>query len=197
MKTMGFYQRRIHPLVFMAVVTIICILLTAALHLSTLERVKTNEQFFLRRSILDAAAIAHDGQPASVASLYEELVSEQEGQYTVDAPEGDRRYVVESTGPGLWGPITVMIGFKEDLQTLAGVAIVSQNETPGLGARIEEPWFTTQFAGKQGPFRLVEEGTAAASDEIDAITGATRTSESFRNIMNRVIAESGNISRGQ
>ena len=197
MKNQSFYARRIQPLVFMAAVTIVCILLTAALHLSTLDLVKTNEQFFLRRSVLDAAAITHDGQPMAVSALYEDLVSEQDGQYSVRTADGKRRYVVESTGPGLWGPITIMIGFEENLQTLAGVAIVSQNETPGLGARIEEPWFTAQFAGKNGPFRLVEEGTASAPDEIDAITGATRTSESFRNIMNRVIAESGNISRGQ
>ena len=91
----------------------------------------------------------------------------------------------------------MMVGFEENMSKLSGVAIVSQNETPGLGARIEEPWFTAQFAGKQGPFRLVEEGTAAAPDEIDAITGATRTSESFRNIMNRILAENAHNSRGQ
>jgi Na+-transporting NADH:ubiquinone oxidoreductase subunit C len=197
MKTQSFYAKRIQPLVFMAVVTIVCILLTAALHLSTLDRVRANEQFFLWRSVLDAGAIDHDGQPTSVAALFEELVSESSGQYLVSAPDGSSRHVVETTGPGLWGPITVMVGFEQDMKTLAGVAIVSQNETPGLGARIEEPWFTAQFAGKQGPFRLVEEGTAAAPDEMDAITGATRTSESFRNIMNRIIAESGSNSRGQ
>ncbi|HCJ94347.1 MAG TPA: hypothetical protein DHV69_03790 [Sphaerochaeta sp.] len=44
---------------------------------------------------------------------------------------------------------------------------------------------------------MVEEGTADAPEEIDAITGATITSESVKNIMNRVTAESGNISREQ
>ena len=90
-----------------------------------------------------------------------------------------------------------MIGFEDDLKTISGVSIVSQNETPGLGARIEEPWFTAQFAGKQGPFTIVEEGTADTPSEVDAITGATRTSESFRNIVNRAVADSDTISRGQ
>jgi major membrane immunogen (membrane-anchored lipoprotein) len=44
---------------------------------------------------------------------------------------------------------------------------------------------------------MVEEGTSAAPDEFDAITGATRTSESFRNIVNRAVANSDTISRGQ
>jgi len=197
MKTQNFYMRRIHPLVFMAIVTIICILLTASLHLSTFDRVKNNEQFFLRRSILDAAAIEHDGQPGTVATLYQDSVTETNGVYQVKGSDGTMRYVSQLTGPGLWGPITIMVGFAEDHKTLTGVSIVSQNETPGLGARIEEPWFTHQFVDKQGPFRRVEEGTAASPEEMDGITGATRTSESFKNIMNRAITESATKSGGQ
>lgn len=197
MKTQSFYMRRIHPLVFMAIVTIICILLTASLHLSTFDRVKNNEQFFLRRSILDAAAVPHDGQPETVARLYQESVTEKDGVYQVKGTDGTMRHVTQFTGPGLWGPITIMVGFKNDQKTLAGVSIVSQNETPGLGARIEEPWFTSQFVDKQGPFRLVEEGTADSPEEMDAITGATRTSESFKNIMNRAITQSTTKSGGQ
>ena len=197
MKTESWYARRIHPIVVMALITIACILITATLHLTTLERVQTNEQFFLFRSVLDAAGVSHDNQPATVASLYREGVAEQEGVYTVEKPDGSIRYVRQIVGAGLWGPITVMVGFEEDVRTLSGVSIVSQNETPGLGARIEEPWFTGQFAGKQGPFRIVEEGTSSAPDEVDSITGATRTSEAFRNIINRAVAESNTISRGQ
>jgi Na+-transporting NADH:ubiquinone oxidoreductase subunit C len=197
MKTQSFYVRRIHPIVVMAMVTIACILITASLHLYTRERVATNEQFFLNRSILNAAGVVHDGQPTSVAALFAENVEFDSGVYHVKTADGSLRHVIEITGPGLWGPITIMIGFEDDLATISGVSIVSQNETPGLGARIEEPWFTEQFAGKQGPFSMVEEGTSAAPDEFDAITGATRTSESFRNIVNRAVANSDTISRGQ
>lgn len=197
MNAEGFYTKRIHPLVVMALVTIACILVTSSLYLSTIDRVQTNEQFFLWRSVLDAAGIVHDGTPVSVAALYQDNVTEDSGVYHAQTANGEARHVMEITGPGLWGPITIMIGFEDDLKTISGVSIVSQSETPGLGARIEESWYTGQFAGKQGPFKNVEEGTADASDEIDAITGATRTSESFRNIVNRAVAESGNITRGQ
>ncbi|MDC7246170.1 MAG: FMN-binding protein, partial [Sphaerochaetaceae bacterium] len=96
------------------------------------------------------------------------------------------------TGAGLWGPITIVVGFVDE-STLSGVSILSQNETPGLGARIEEPWFTAQFSGKSGPFTFVEEGTASADDEIDSITGATRTSQAFRTIINSVIDDGPTI----
>ena len=96
-------------------------------------------------------------------------------------------------GPGLWGTISLMVGFEKDVITFTGVSIVSQNETPGLGARIEEPWFTEQFKGKRPPFTLVEEGTAQASDEIDGITGATRTSEYFKNLANSAVSEAARV----
>ncbi len=192
MKSQSFYAKRINPIIFMAAVTVICILLTAALHLSTLELVQENERFFLWRSVLDAGGITHEGTPASVNDLYKKYVTQEDNHYLIKTDDGVTRFVFATEGPGLWGIISIMVGFEDDLKTLSGVSIVSQNETPGLGARIEEPWFTAQFVGKQGPFRLVEEGTSSMADEIDAITGATRTSESFRNIMNRLKVEDGN-----
>lgn len=196
MKTTSFYAKRIYPLVFMALVTIVCIVLTATLHLYTLDLVEENEQFFLWRSVLDAAAISHDGTPSNVAEIFHDYVTDEGDRYVIETEDGIKRYVFASDGPGLWGTISVMVGFEEDLKTFSGVSIVSQTETPGLGARIEESWFTAQFAGKQGPFKVVEEGTASSDDEMDGITGATRTSESFRNIMNRLL-ESDKVGRGQ
>ncbi|NCB01587.1 MAG: FMN-binding protein [Spirochaetia bacterium] len=192
MKKDGFYALRIHPIIFMAIVTIVCIVITSSLFLFTSDRVKSNEQFFLRRSVLNAASINHDGTPLSVEEAYTSYVTEENGKYIIKDDSNDQKTVVERTGPGLWGPITIMVGFSSP-NTLSGVSIVSQNETPGLGARIEEPWFTAQFAGKSGPFRLVEEGTSDSDDEIDSITGATRTSESFRNIINSVVKDGSTI----
>ncbi|MFA5468100.1 MAG: FMN-binding protein, partial [Sphaerochaetaceae bacterium] len=183
-------------LVFMAAITIVCILLTAALYLMTRERVEKNELFFLRRSVLDAASVVHGGDVESVNTLYEAIVTEQGDVYRVATPTGDS-YVKIFKGPGLWGEITVLVGFEGDLKTLSGVSVYAQSETPGLGARIEEPWFSQQFKGKEGPFSLVEEGTASSTTEMDSITGATRTSDAFKNIMNRAISESATLRKGE
>ncbi len=188
----GFYALRVHPVVFMALVTIVCILITSALFLSTSERVESNELFFLRRSVLDAASIEHDGTVGGVEQAYMKYVKEEGEKYIVTYTDGTNATVVERTGAGLWGPITIVVGFVDE-STLSGVSILSQNETPGLGARIEEPWFTAQFSGKSGPFTFVEEGTASADDEIDSITGATRTSQAFRTIINSVIDDGPTI----
>jgi len=201
MNKSGFFYLRIFPLIFMLLVTIVCISVVVGLHLSTRERVEVNEDLFLRRTVLDAADISYPNDFREIDSLYEEMVTEDEDSgsifYRIMQSDGSLSYVVPAEGPGLWGQIMVMVGFAEDLVELTGIGIFSQNETPGLGARIEEEWFQDQFAGKRGPFTLVEEGTADSPNEIDGITGATKTSRAMISIMNRAVIDGPALVRGE
>ncbi|MDY0288276.1 MAG: FMN-binding protein [Sphaerochaeta sp.] len=193
-----FYQKRIYPLVFMFLVTVVCILLTSGLYLSTQERARANELSFTRKAILDAGGLEYTPTTEGIEKAYTEKVEQQDGgAYYTAQGDGGKRYILPMQGPGLWGTIAIMVGLEEDLTTFSGLAIVSQNETPGLGGRIEEPWFTAQFQGKRSPFTLVNEGTADAPNEVDAITGATRTSEYFRNLTNRASTDAKRIIRGE
>lgn len=191
-----FYRERIYPLLFMFLTTFFCILLTAGIHLATQDRALANELSFTRKAILDAGGVEYENTTEGIELAYKKAVKEAEGYFTTSGTSGTR-YIIPLEGPGLWGTISIMAGFQEDLSTFTGIAIVSQNETPGLGARIEEPWFTAQFKGKQAPFTLVEEGTAATPSEVDAITGATRTSEYFRNLSNQAADAAKRIIRGE
>ena len=190
-----FYKERIYPLLFMFIVTLVCIVLTAGANILTFDLAKANELSFTRRAILDAAGLSYENTTVGIEETYLSLVSEEAGYYSANV-DGKTRYIVPLAGPGLWGTIEIMAGFEADLSTFSGVAIVNQTETPGLGGRIEEPWFTAQFAGKQGPFTLVEEGTSAAAHEVDGITGASRTSEYFKNLTDRAATEARRIIEG-
>jgi Na+-transporting NADH:ubiquinone oxidoreductase subunit C len=192
----SFYKDRIYPLIFMFVTTLLCILLTSGLHLLTLDRAEANELSFARRAILQAADLDFTNTTDGIERAYRMQIGEEAGFYTATGTFGTR-YIIPLDGPGLWGTITIMVGLEEDLETFSGVAIVSQNETPGLGARIEESWFTDQFKGKRAPFIMVEEGTSSAPQEVDAITGATRTSEYFKNLTARVPGEAQRLIRGE
>lgn len=191
-----FFSERLYPLIFMFLVTFFCILLTSGIHLATQDRALANELSFTRRAILDAGGVTYENTREGIEKAYFEAITVEDGYYTYQSTDGVR-YIISIVGPGLWGPIEIMAGLEEDLTTFTGLAIVSQNETPGLGARIEEPWFTGQFKGKQAPFTLVEEGTASAENEVDSITGATRTTEYFRNLTNRAATDAQRIIRGE
>jgi Na+-transporting NADH:ubiquinone oxidoreductase subunit C len=187
----GFFFLRIFPLVFMLLVTVVCISVVTGLYLSTKDLVTANENLYLRRTVLRAANVDFSDDFTEINRLYEQRVTldSADGRdiYLVEKEDGSTSYVMPIVGPGLWGPIEVMVGFAEGFSKLTGIGIFSQNETPGLGARIEEDWYQSQFTGKEGPFTMVEEGSADEPSEIDAITGATRTSESMLNIMNRAV----------
>ncbi|TFG61300.1 MAG: FMN-binding protein [Spirochaetales bacterium] len=203
MNDKGFYKLRIYPILFMVLFTLVCIALVSGIFLRTQDRVKLNESLFLRRAVLNAAGIAMPQDLAAINELYLKRVREippggQEAGAISYFELLDENgildgYALFSYGPGLWGEITAVIAFDKDKATLKGVEFIKNSETPGLGARIMEAWFKDQFRGKKGPFKLVPEGTPTGPGEMDAITGASRTSEFVRNIINNGIINAAKV----
>jgi Na+-transporting NADH:ubiquinone oxidoreductase subunit C len=127
----------------------------------------------------------------------------QPDYFQIKQADGKDAIVVATTGPGLWGMITALVGITPDGTEIMGVTFMDHTETPGLGARIDEPWFKQQFVGRQGPFRTLraepkdKSGRAPATDTIDQITGATITSTAVRDIMNRSLERSRELAANQ
>ena len=67
--------------------------------------------------------------------------------------------------------ISILVGLSDET-TVKGIKIVSQTETPGLGSRISEPFFTDQFAGVD----INDIALSRNGGKIDAITGSTISS---------------------
>lgn len=85
--------------------------------------------------------------------------------------------------PGMWGSIKYAGGMDLDFK-LTGMKVLAQGETPGLGSRIEEPWFQEQFKGLSvEDVKLKKEG-----GKVDAITGATTTSKAVVDAMSKEMA---------
>lgn len=76
-------------------------------------------------------------------------------------------YTVTLDSTGFGGKIRMSVGVMSD-GTIAGLRIVTQTETEGLGARITEEAFYGQFAGLAAPVTL--------NQEVSAISGATISS---------------------
>ncbi len=101
--------------------------------------------------------------------------------------------VVPCYGAGLWGPIWGYIGFEKDLNTIKAVRFGHKGETPGLGAKIaDEPWFAESFTGKaigegETLFEVCKPANSQvdANSHIDAISGATITSQALGNTLNQ------------
>lgn len=100
------------------------------------------------------------------------------------APDGSvEGYVITvNTHEGYGGDIRFTMGVTAD-GTLNGISLLEISETPGLGMRAQEV-LVPQFANRTVyPFVYVKTG-AAAENEIDAISGATITTNAVTNGVN-------------
>lgn len=85
-------------------------------------------------------------------------------------------YTFKTTPSGYGGEIVVNVGISIDDQ-VTGIKVVSHSETPGLGAKSTEDSFQEQYKGKpiETPLEVVK-STPSNDNEVEAITGATITS---------------------
>ena len=99
---------------------------------------------------------------------------------------------VSSKGYG--GDVSVMVGISTEGETalgkVTGIEILSHSETPGLGANAAAEDFRNQY--KQditaSGFSVVKDGTGGGDGRIDAITGATITSNAVTNAVNEAMS---------
>ncbi len=96
----------------------------------------------------------------------------EDGIYYIFEDDQEQGYAFIASGSGYGGEISIMVGLDTDL-LIKDISIISQTETPGLGSRIEEEDFLAQFSGLDVPQLELERNQG----EIDAITGATVSSE--------------------
>ena len=88
-----------------------------------------------------------------------------------------------TTSEGYGGDIQFAMGVKDD-QTLNGISILSISETAGLGMKADTDEFKGQFADKNvEAFQYTKNG-ASADTEIDALSGATITTNAVVNGVN-------------
>lgn len=152
----------------------------------TADRIQANEEVELRSTLLDAYGI--DYTLNEVNDIFDESVEviDKDGLvFYRDRVTGAVSFEFE--GGGVWGPITGMLTLEENFETILSVAIFEQEETPGLGGRITEEAYLNSFVGKLIYPEIVIRKDSAENDdnEVDTISGATRTSEAFELILNQ------------
>jgi Na+-transporting NADH:ubiquinone oxidoreductase subunit C len=102
-------------------------------------------------------------------------------------------------GYGLWSTLYGFVALEEDGNEIYGLQFYQHGETPGLGAEVDNPLWTSLWQGK----RLADEdGTlrisvtkaappAGAEFHIDALAGATLTTVGVHNLVRFWMGEEG------
>lgn len=173
------------PVFFMMGIAAVYTLVLALINEASIDRILALQEFRQKQTILYVLDQEVPADEAALNAAFDKLI-QPENDYFV-AKDGDQvlGYAFPIEGSGLWGRMTGYAAVDAAGTRLLGMDIPDHSETPGLGGRIEEPWFKEQF--RQIPlndsgkdffiFRPATEGN------VDAITGATQTSEAVRKLL--------------
>ncbi|WP_198333380.1 Na(+)-translocating NADH-quinone reductase subunit C [Psychrobacter aquimaris] len=105
--------------------------------------------------------------------------------------------VLPIQGYGLWGTIYGFLTLESDMNTIKGISFYEHKETPGLGARIEEPDWRAKWSGIHS---YDENGNVATGvtkagtpkeNWVDGISGATLTGRGVSNMIQFWLGEQG------
>lgn len=194
----------IFPVVFMVLLAGILTFLLAVINEVSLPVIEFNQKIELQEKILSVFNILpEEATPQEIDSIFNENIKEEdyEGKklYIQEENGESVAYAVPFDGPGLWGSIDGYLGIKSDLKTVTGIEFIKQEETPGLGGRIDEAEYKEQFRNldiSDSSSGEIVINKPAPGGNIDAITGATQTSTFVTNMINEDIMNFINTRKG-
>ena len=143
--------------------------------------------YALTKEPIDAAARAKN--EAAIKEVLPEAAVTIEEERTVDFEGASYAYnlaydevgnvvgcAINVAPVGFGGPIAIKVGFDIN-GVICNTKVLSQAETPGLGAKCVEPSFSEQFKG----WNTAEKKLSVKKDggDVDAITASTITSRAY------------------
>ncbi len=163
----AYYVRIVGTLFLITTIVSVLLALVNMVTKPTIDRLAAEKkQAAMAQVMPDAEFLPIDNLPAGIDGLVEMQLAK--------SAEGIMGYCVQVTSNGFGGAIDMMVGVDSS-GAVTGVSILSMSETAGLGARAKEAFFTDQYAGRTGEIGVSK--TAADSQNIQAISGATITSK--------------------
>ena len=193
-------MKKIRDAIVLFVITVIAGLLLGGVNEITKDAIAQQEEIKIAEAYkavspaadsfdkTDAVAKALEGSVALMAAHADlGTVLIEDAVEALDADGAMVGYVVKSTSKdGYGGAITVAVGISAE-GTVTGIDYLTIAETPGLGMKATESAFMDQYKDKTVDAFEVTKTGASADNEIDAISGATFTSNAVTNAVNAAI----------
>ncbi|MBD3220493.1 RnfABCDGE type electron transport complex subunit G [bacterium] len=148
------------------------------------ERIEQQEDLYVRGPALSRLF----SRPADELLANKVKISTDSAEYPVFyLQEGGELsgLAVQAAGQGGYGgDIVMMVGIDVQEDELVGVEVVSHSETPGVGAKVEKADFRSQWEDLTATEHVQ---LRSAGGSIDAISGATFSSQAMVNGTNQVV----------
>lgn len=188
----------VHDAMILTVITLVAGFLLGLVHEITLEPIsKANyeiEQNAYKNVFADAASFEayadFDAEAATQAAIDAGFANDlvEGAQVALDASGNQLGYVITVTSTeGSQANITLSMGVTME-GVLNGYATTAISETPGLGSKVADADFKSQFEGKSVEVYTVTKTGASSESEIDALSGATISTRAVTNAVNAGLA---------
>ncbi|PKM65128.1 MAG: hypothetical protein CVU94_09095 [Firmicutes bacterium HGW-Firmicutes-19] len=145
----------------------------------------------LKSIVLSANDISFN--TGNISAVFDENVEIKEvGEYTFYVEKNSGRVSYQFSGGGVWGPIIGIITLESDKETIRQIRIMQQEETPGLGGVVADLKYLAKYVGIKIVPKIeinIPDSSPNKPNEVDSITGATRTSKAFEQILNDSYAD--------
>ena len=172
----------------LAAITLIAGLLLGAAHQVTLEPIQKQQEKEKQESCQNVFPEADSFEEVTMSDAQQ---AELKAALTIDElllakdASGATIGLVEiiSTTEGYGGGMQFSMGIASD-GTTKGISFLSLSETAGLGMRADTDDFKNQFKDKNVEAFSYTKSGASADDEIDALSGATLTTNAVTNGVN-------------
>jgi len=133
-----------------------------------------------------AQKLANENRQMEIDRQYIEAGNKIYSVFQVKTDGQTDGWVFKASGQGYADKIELLVGVTPMAETITGLFVLDQKETPGLGNKIMEPDWRSQFNNKESQQQLIAvKTTASAANEINAITGATISSKAVCDIVNQ------------
>ena len=187
-------------IIYSAILVIIVAFLLAFVYQALKPMQDANVALDVKKQILYSLNIRDLDGSAAEAKYNEVVKREPGGEGEFKTPfynceiNGKKIFVLPLKGMGLWGGISGYIALEEDLNTVYGVYFNHESETAGLGAEIKDSQeWQEKFIGKKvhkdGATLSVVKKVTDPEIQVDAVTGATLTSNGVSDMLQEALKE--------
>jgi len=153
----------------------------AGVHYQLGDRISRNKLADTLSQVPMLVSGSADSEPAQVGGMLVYRAMDEAGQTL--------GWVLPAGGPGFADRLELLIGLDARAEKITGLYVLDQKETPGLGNRIVEQIWRGQFKGTQTDRAIKLVKTAPGENQVQAITGATISSQSVTDIVNRSVRD--------
>ncbi|MDN5313846.1 MAG: H+/Na+-translocating ferredoxin:NAD+ oxidoreductase subunit [Clostridiales bacterium] len=180
------------------ILTLICLIATALLAITNQATLPARQQQALAAENENKFALFPDAAEfveLDISTHTTSFPSLTNAYQAVGQDGSELGILLAAASRGYGGEVPIMVAV-DTADKISGIRVLSNDETPGLGKKIEDNEFLSQFSAKPIDIRYTTKIGEAGREVIDSVSGATISSRAVTESLNAALEVYTKISGG-